>query len=38
MRAFVEREIMPFCFEWDENYKLPKELWKKVKEYLDKDL
>ncbi len=21
---------MPFCFEWDENYALPKELWKKV--------
>lgn len=22
-RAFVEKNIMPFCFEWDENKKIP---------------
>jgi len=29
MREFVEREIMPFCHEWDEKKKLPQELYGK---------
>jgi alkylation response protein AidB-like acyl-CoA dehydrogenase len=29
IREFVEREIMPFCHEWDEKKSLPQELWSK---------
>ncbi|OZJ05644.1 hypothetical protein BZG36_01474 [Bifiguratus adelaidae] len=27
MRQFVEKEIMPFCFEWDEAKKIPREVF-----------
>jgi hypothetical protein len=30
IRDFVEKEIMPFCHEWDEAKAIPKELFKKV--------
>ncbi|KAI9216893.1 acyl-CoA dehydrogenase/oxidase [Blastocladiella britannica] len=30
MRAFVEREMMPFCHEWDEQKKLPRDLYIKA--------
>jgi hypothetical protein len=29
MREFVDKEIMPFCHEWDEEKAIPKELWAK---------
>jgi len=29
IRAFVEKEIMPYCHEWDEKKSIPRELWKK---------
>jgi hypothetical protein len=29
IRAFVEKELMPFCHEWDEAKSLPKDLAKK---------
>ena len=29
MRAFVDKEIMPFCNQWDEAKKLPVDLLKK---------
>lgn len=29
MRAFVEKEIMPYCHEWDEAKAMPKTLFKK---------
>ena len=32
MREFVEREIMPFCHEWDEAKEIPKELFTKCAE------
>ncbi len=32
IRSFVEREILPFVSEWDENKQIPKELWKKTAE------
>jgi len=30
VREFVEKEIMPYAFEWDENRSLPKELYRKA--------
>ncbi|KAJ3119584.1 hypothetical protein HK098_005320 [Nowakowskiella sp. JEL0407] len=30
MRSFVSKEITPFCFEWDENKKIPKSLFQKA--------
>lgn len=30
MRDFVDKEIMPFAFEWDEAKELPRELFRKV--------
>jgi alkylation response protein AidB-like acyl-CoA dehydrogenase len=30
MREFVEKEIMPYCNEWDEQKKVPRELYRKV--------
>lgn len=30
IRDFVEKEIMPFCHEWDEAKEIPKELFKKA--------
>ncbi|KAI7858091.1 acyl-CoA dehydrogenase/oxidase [Circinella umbellata] len=30
VREFVEKEIMPYTYEWDENKKLPKELFEKA--------
>ncbi|KAJ1570046.1 hypothetical protein HK096_004459, partial [Nowakowskiella sp. JEL0078] len=30
MRSFVEKEIMPFCFEWDEKKAIPKSLFEKA--------
>ena len=30
MRDFTEKEIMPFCHEWDEAKTLPKELFEKA--------
>ncbi|KAJ3219098.1 hypothetical protein HDU67_002754 [Dinochytrium kinnereticum] len=30
VRNFVEKEIMPFCFEWDESKQIPKSLFKKA--------
>ncbi|KAJ9068647.1 hypothetical protein DSO57_1026529 [Entomophthora muscae] len=32
MRKFVDKEIMPFCFEWDEKKEVPKELFKRCGE------
>jgi len=29
MREFVEKEIIPYCFEWDEAKKVPMTLYKK---------
>eukprot|EP01114_Cavostelium_apophysatum_P015943 TRINITY_DN444_c0_g3_i2.p1 TRINITY_DN444_c0_g3~~TRINITY_DN444_c0_g3_i2.p1 ORF type:complete len:545 (+),score=115.48 TRINITY_DN444_c0_g3_i2:132-1766(+) len=29
-RDFVEREVMPFCHEWDEKKSVPRELWTKL--------
>eukprot|EP01112_Ceratiomyxa_fruticulosa_P003102 TRINITY_DN1349_c0_g1_i1.p1 TRINITY_DN1349_c0_g1~~TRINITY_DN1349_c0_g1_i1.p1 ORF type:complete len:924 (-),score=261.66 TRINITY_DN1349_c0_g1_i1:282-3053(-) len=29
MREFVDKEIIPFCHEWDEKKTVPKELWAK---------
>lgn len=31
-RAFVEKEVMPFCFEWDESKQIPKALFVKAAE------
>lgn len=30
VRAFVEKDIIPYCFEWDEKKKIPAELYKKA--------
>ena len=30
VRAFVEKEITPFCYEWDEAKKVPKEVFIKA--------
>jgi len=30
VREFVEREITPFCHEWDENKAMPKDIFKKT--------
>lgn len=30
MRAFVEKEITPFCNDWDEAKKIPRELFVKA--------
>jgi len=30
MREFVEKEIIPFCFDWDENKVYPKGVVKKL--------
>jgi predicted heme/steroid binding protein len=30
MRAFVDKEIAPYCHEWDEAKKIPKELYQKL--------
>ncbi|KAI0236267.1 hypothetical protein L0F63_003829, partial [Massospora cicadina] len=32
MRKFVNKEVMPFCFEWDENKEVPKSLFKRCGE------
>jgi len=32
MRAFVDKEIMPFCFEWDEAKAMPKDIFRKCYE------
>lgn len=32
MRAFVEKEITPFCNQWDEAKKIPRELFVKAYE------
>lgn len=33
VRAFVDKEIAPYAHDWDEQYKLPKELFKKCYEW-----
>ena len=32
IRAFVEKEITPFCHEWDEAKAIPRKLWEKCYE------
>ena len=30
MRAFVDKEVIPYCHQWDENKQIPKELFTKA--------
>jgi len=30
VRAFIEKEIMPFVDDWDEAYQIPREIYKKM--------
>jgi alkylation response protein AidB-like acyl-CoA dehydrogenase len=30
VRAFVDKEVAPFAHEWDENKKVPREMWVKL--------
>jgi alkylation response protein AidB-like acyl-CoA dehydrogenase len=32
MRAFVEKEIMPYAHDWDEAKAMPRDIWRKCAE------
>jgi capsid portal protein len=32
VRAFVDKEITPFCHEWDENKKMPQDIYRRLYE------
>lgn len=33
MRAFVDKEVMPYCHKWDEEKRIPMEMFKKAADY-----